>query len=162
MGPDVVERSIVVPCSVTTAFQVFTAQLNRWWPKSHSRSGDPTTTILIEPRPDGRLYERTSAGVEHAWGSVIIWEPPQHLAYHWYLGSSNEQPSRVDVHFIDLRNGQTRVDIMHRGPELIGDRWARNSVIYATSWEYVLPIYAAFCMGDGSSKPVLYAQEGTA
>jgi uncharacterized protein YndB with AHSA1/START domain len=161
MASDVVERSIVVPCSVTTAFQVFTAQLNRWWPKSHSRSGDPNTTILIEPRPDGRLYERTSAGVEHAWGSVIIWEPPHHLAYYWYLGSSNEQPSRVDVSFTEFDNGQTRVEIMHRGPELIGDRWARNSMIYAASWADVLPRYATCCVGDGSSKSVPSAQEGS-
>ena len=146
MAADVVERSIVVRCSITTAFDVFTAQLNRWWPKSHSRSGDPNTTIMIEPWPAGRLYERTSAGIEHTWGQVIIWEPPQRLAYHWYLGSSSEQPSRVDVRFTEFGVSQTRVEIAHRGPELVGALWARNSVIYAASWEQLLPIYARLCV----------------
>jgi uncharacterized protein YndB with AHSA1/START domain len=149
MTREAVERSIVVPCGAARAFQIFTAQLDHWWPRSHTRSGDPHTTVVIEPWTDGRLYERTSAGVEHAWGQVISWDPPSHLAYHWYLGSSSEQPSRVDVRFTDLGEGQTRVDVTHRGPELIGALWARNSVIYDTSWGHVLPVYAAYCTMTG-------------
>jgi len=90
MIPNSVERSIIVRCSIATALQVFSAQLNQWWPKSHSRSGDPNTTVMIEPWIGGRLYEHTQAGVEYVWGQVIIWEPPLRLTYHWYLGSSSE------------------------------------------------------------------------
>jgi uncharacterized protein YndB with AHSA1/START domain len=145
MPPEVVERSIVVQCSMDRAFQIFTDQLNRWWPKSHTRSGDPNTTVTIEPWQGGRLYERTPAGIEHVWGQVILWEPPQRLSYDWYLGSSREQPSRVEVHFTELGNNQTRVAVQHRGPELVGALWARNYAIYAASWADVLPAYGACC-----------------
>ena len=146
MIPNSVERSMTVRCSITTAFQVFSAQLNQWWPKSHSRSGDPNTTVMIEPWIGGRLYERTQAGVEYVWGQVIIWEPPLRLAYHWYLGSSSEQPSRVAISFTDLGNHQTRVDVFHRGPELIGAIWERNFSIYAASWDHILAAYTAVCV----------------
>lgn len=148
MPPEAVERAIVVRCSPATAFQVFTAQLDRWWPRSHSRSGDPAAAIALEPWPGGRLYERTPAGAEYDWGRVIAWDPPRHLAYHWYLGSGAEQPSRVDVRFVDLGDGQTRVEVTHRGPELLGELWARNSAIYAAGWAAVLPPFAALC-ADG-------------
>jgi uncharacterized protein YndB with AHSA1/START domain len=153
MTREAVERSIVVPCGAARAFQVFTAQLDRWWPRSHSRSGDPLTSVMLEPWAGGRLYERTPEGIEHAWGQVIRWEPPAHLAYHWYLGSGSEQPSRVDVHFTDLGDGKTRVDVLHRGPELLGALWARNSTIYDTSWGQLLPIYRAYCTTVGEQGP---------
>lgn len=116
MTPESVERSIVVPCTMARAFQIFTAELNRWWPRSHSRSGNPAITVTIEPRAGGRLYERTPKGLEYEWGQVIAWEPPRHLVYHWYLGSGSEQPSRVDVHFTDLDAGRTRVSLTCPSP----------------------------------------------
>jgi uncharacterized protein YndB with AHSA1/START domain len=143
MAPDVVRRTIVVRCGQSAAFQVFTAQLDRWWPKSHSRSGNPDTTVLLEQRVGGRLYERTPDGAEHIWGQVIAWDPPRHLAYHWYLGSGSERPSRVDASFSDRGDGQTQVEIEHRGPELIGELWLRNNAIYAASWEHLLQAYDA-------------------
>jgi uncharacterized protein YndB with AHSA1/START domain len=142
MAANSVERSIVVRCSRTTAFQVFTTQVDRWWPKSHLPGGDPMTTILIEPQLNGRLYERTAQGAEHTLGQIILWEPPERLAYHWYLGSGSERPSRVAITFTDLGDGRTRVDVAHRGPELIGELWARNSPIYASGWESVLAAYS--------------------
>lgn len=146
MTRESVERSIVVRCTITRAFQIFTAELDRWWPRSHTRSGNAESTLLIEPRPGGRLYERTPEGSEHLWGQVITWDPPRHLAYHWYLGSSSEQPSRVDVRFTDLGEGRTQVMVSHRGPELLGAHWERNSAIYDASWGTVLPAYGAACM----------------
>jgi hypothetical protein len=77
---------------------------------------------------------------------VIAWDPPRHLAYHWYLGSGSEQPSRVDVHFTDLDESRTRVGVTHRGLELLGPLWARNSAIYDASWGAVLPAFGASCM----------------
>ncbi|NTU82013.1 MAG: ATPase [Chloroflexales bacterium] len=146
MTHESVERSIVVPCIMARAFQIFTAELNRWWPRSHSRSGNPDITVTIEPWTGGRLYEQTPEGLEYEWGQVIAWDPPRHLAYHWYLGSSREQPSRVDVHFTDLGDSRTRVAVTHRGPELLGALWSRNSAIYDASWGVVLPAYGASCM----------------
>jgi uncharacterized protein YndB with AHSA1/START domain len=139
-----VHKTILVRCDVETAFRVWTEQIDLWWPKSHSRSRDPNTTVMLEARIGGRLYERTSQGVEHDWGEVIAWEPPHHFAFHWYLGSGPSQPTHVDVRFISQESENTRIEISHRGPELIGELWSRNRSIYDASWETVLTAYADF------------------
>lgn len=142
---DAVRKTIVVRCDVDTAFRAWTERINAWWPKGHSRSGNPRTTVVLEHRLGGRLYERTPEGVEHEWGAVVVWEPPRRLAYHWYLGSGADRPTRVEVHFIAQEDGSTRVDVSHHGPELIGDLWPRTSAVFDAAWDHVLAAYASAC-----------------
>jgi uncharacterized protein YndB with AHSA1/START domain len=144
-SPDVVYKTILVRCPIEMAFRVWTEQIDRWWPKSHSRSGDPGILVFLERQVGGRLYERTLDGVEYTWGRVLIWNPPRHLAYSWYLGSSVEQPTRVDVQFSSTAEGFTRLDITHRGPELIGELWVRTNARFAAAWEHVLASYGIAC-----------------
>lgn len=141
----IVSRSITIARSVADAFRLWTEQIHTWWPAGHSRSGDPATRVYLEGKISGRFYERTSQGVEHDWGQVIFWEPPHRLAYTWYLGSSPAQPTRVDVRFLSLGPTQTRIEIEHRGPELIGELWWRNQVRYGAAWDVVLPTYGLHC-----------------
>jgi uncharacterized protein YndB with AHSA1/START domain len=145
---NVVKKSIVVGRDVQGAFGIWTDQINVWWPVGHSISGDPKTQVFIEGRVGGRFYERASNGAEYDWGAVEIWEPPYHLAFTWYLGSSPELPTRVEVEFIPLDENRTRVEIEHRGPELIGELWWVNKSRYSTAWDKVLPEYAAACHSD--------------
>lgn len=69
---------------------------------------------------------------------MLIWNPPQHLAYFWYLGSSPDQPTCVDVQFSSTAEGFTRLDVTHHGPELIGELCARTNARFAAAWEHVL------------------------
>ena len=142
---NVVTKSIVVGQDVERAFGVWTERIDAWWPVGHSISGDRRTMVLIEGKVGGRFYERTSDGVEYEWGRVLVWEPPYYLAYTWYLGSSQEQPTRVDVRFVSLGGNMTRVEIEHRGPELIGELWWLNKSRYSTAWDKVLTEYEAVC-----------------
>jgi uncharacterized protein YndB with AHSA1/START domain len=137
-----VTKSITVACNVQNAFRIWTEQIYAWWPAGHSRSGDPATQVLIEGKVGGRFYERTSHGIEYDCGQVLLWEPPHRLAYSWFLGSGPEQPTEVDVRFIALGPTQTRVEVEHRGPELIGELWWRNQARYRAAWEVVLPAFA--------------------
>jgi len=143
-APDAVQKTIVVRCGLETAFRTWTEQIDAWWPKAHTRSGNPATTIVLERRLGGRIYERTPDGVEHEWGLVTGWDPPRHFAYHWYLGSGAERPSQVEVRFTAEGDGRTRVEVRHRGPELLGAIWARNSALYDAAWAHLLPAYQAF------------------
>ena len=98
--PDLSPRpfEMTVTCGLTSpppvVFRAWTEQIDAWWPKGHSRSGDPHTTVILERGLGGRLYERTPAGIEHAWGQVIAWDAPRHFALHWYLGSGPDQPTK--------------------------------------------------------------------
>lgn len=142
-APHTIHKIIVVRCELAAAFRTWTEQIGTWWPKGHSRSGDPNTLVMLEGYLAGRLYERTPDGAEHVWGKVIRWDPPHHLAYHWYLGSSAERPTRVDVWFRDNGDGRTRVEVTHRGPELVGELWDRTSTRFDAAWQHVLAAYAA-------------------
>lgn len=140
----VVAKAITVACNVQNAFRLWTEQIRTWWPAGHSRSGDPATQVFLEGKVGGRFYERTAQGDEYDWGQVVLWEPPHRLTYTWYLGSGPEQPTQVDVRFVALGPAQTRVEIEHRGPELIGALWGRNQARYQAAWAVVL---AAFAQG---------------
>ena len=136
-------HSIVVSCGVERAFHLWTGGIDRWWPKHHSRSGDSETTVTLEPRSGGRLYERTPQGRELEWGRVMRWEPPHLLTYNWYLGSSSDQPSEVTVRFTEDQPGQTTVDVYHRGPELLGAVWEARQEGFGKSWKAVCSAFAA-------------------
>jgi hypothetical protein len=145
---DAISKTIIVRCGVDTAFRTWTEQINAWWPKGHSRSANPSTTVFLERRVGGRIYERTPEGVEHEWGEVTVWDPPDHFAYHWFLGSGSERPTRVDVHFIAHGDRSTRVDVRHQGPEFIGELWSRTSAVFDAAWDALLPAYIAACTTD--------------
>jgi uncharacterized protein YndB with AHSA1/START domain len=138
---DVLRKSILIQCEVQTAFEVWTAQLDSWWPKSHSISGNRETQVFMEKRVGGRLYERTPDGMEFDWGHIKVWDPPRHLAYSWHLGSSLERPSQVDIFFIPQERNQTRVNVEHRGPEYIGQLWFQNVKGYDNAWDGVLAAF---------------------
>ena len=135
---DVVRKTVTVPRAQRDAFQLWTAQIHRWWPAGHSISGDRATRVVLEGREGGRFYEQTSEGAQHDWGRVLVWQPPQRLVFHWYLGSGPQLPTRVEVHFVPLDAQNTRIEVEHRGPDLIGELWQRNKGRYSAAWDAVL------------------------
>lgn len=138
---DEVRKTVIVRCSPDVAFRTWTEQINSWWPRNHSRSGDPATTVFLESHVGGRIYERTPEGSEHDWGRITSWDPPHHFGYYWYLGSGSGRPTLVDVHFSAHEEGATRVEVVHQGPQLIGKLWSLNSARYIAAWENILPAF---------------------
>jgi hypothetical protein len=51
-APDAIRKTASVRCDLNTAFRVWTEQIDAWWPKSHSRSGNVSTTTLV-PKGNG-------------------------------------------------------------------------------------------------------------
>jgi hypothetical protein len=51
-----VRRTIVIEASPQRAFEVFTAGIDRWWPKTHSLGSSPLVRSVIEPFVGGRWY----------------------------------------------------------------------------------------------------------
>ena len=106
-----------VPCPPALAFEIWTSGIDGWWPADHTVSGDDDATVVLEPVPGGRIYERTRTGVEHDWGEVIAWEPPVRLAYLWHLRRDRSDATEVEIRFEPLGSSGTRVQIEHRGWE---------------------------------------------
>ena len=132
-----------VDCPAAHAFEVWTADISRWWPSDHSVSGEADLTVVLEPRPGGRIFERRASGVEHDWGAVTIWEPPTRLGYTWHLNRDASDATDVEIRFIAQSDSSTTVEIEHRGWDRLGaggqDRRDRN---YG-GWATLLPHFIA-------------------
>jgi uncharacterized protein YndB with AHSA1/START domain len=138
-----------VACPADHAFRVWTTDIDRWWPADHTVTGTADATVVLEPRPGGRIFERTPGGVEHDWGEVTVWEPPARLGYLWHLGRDRAGATEVEIRFVSEGEERTRVEIEHRGWEALGadgEPWRdRNHV----GWATLLPSFVAAAEARG-------------
>jgi uncharacterized protein YndB with AHSA1/START domain len=125
------------------AFDVWTNRLAAWWPKGHSASGDPNTTVVFEPRLGGRIFERTSDGNEIEWGEITRWEPPHRLGYLWHITRQRAEATQVELAFVDVGDGTCRLDIEHSGWENLGTDAAQFRAGNVNGWGALIPNFLA-------------------
>lgn len=149
-GADV-RVEISVAASVERAFAVFTEQAHTWWPAPYKLGpGGARTGLVIEPKASGRWYERTDDGAECAWGEVLAFDAPNHLALSWAITPTFQpepdeaKASRVDVTFAADGPDRTTVTLVHSGLDRHGDGWeqARDGLAADGAWPGVLTAYA--------------------
>ena len=133
--------SFEVDCPAEHAFDVWTNKISRWWPADHSVSGENGLLVVLEGRPGGRIFERTSTGDEFEWGEVTVWEPPTRLAYLWHLRGDRADATEVEITFVDQGNLTTRVEIEHRGWERLGGSAQAWRDANQAGWNTLLDAY---------------------
>lgn len=146
-----ISRTLIVKSAVDRAFALFTEGLATWWPRMYTWAGDVLEVIAIEPRVDGRCFERGPHGFTCDWGRVLVWEPPHRLVFTWQISPKREpQPnpdkaSEIEVRFIAEGRATTRVVFEHRGFERHGEGGAayRAGLASAEGWTMILDCYAA-------------------
>jgi uncharacterized protein YndB with AHSA1/START domain len=142
-----VRKSVVVNADAATAFEIFTADIDRWWPKSHDIGASPIVQSIFEPFVGGRWYTKCEDGSEVSVGRVRVWEPGQRVVFSWDI-NSNWKPdltvsSEVEVSFIAEAAEVTRVNVEHRHFEALGEAGGnkmRNDV--DNGWPGLLDLYA--------------------
>ena len=147
-----VRKTITVAASQQRAFEVFTAQLGRWWPKEFHIGAAEMADFVLEPQVGGRWFELGVDGKECDTGRVTAYEPPDRVALAWHLnGSFQYDPdpthaSEVEVRFIAEGPTHTRVELEHRGFERHGaDAGAVQAAVDSPQgWPYCLDLYAKF------------------
>jgi len=139
-----IELEFTEACSSEHAFEVWAAKTSLWWPHDHSVSGEPGLSVTFEPRPGGRIFERTAGGVEHDWGKVLTWEPPRRITYLWHIGSDRTNATEVDITFTS-QGDATIVTIVHRGWERLGAAGADRRQLNQKGWVGLLPHFVAAC-----------------
>ena len=137
-----INKSIRVRCSSSHAFKVFTEKVDLWWPSGH-RMGKAPAEMAMEGRVGGRFYTRGADGVERDMGQVLRWEPPERLTCSWFLGTSAELPTEVDVRFV-AEGEHTLVEVVHREVHDMEGAWPTKVRIYTKSWETVLGALSEF------------------
>ena len=135
--------SYEIRCSAEHAFEVWTTRLSSWWPKGHSASGNPDTDVVFEPRLGGRIFERTPDGSEIDWGEVTHWSPPHGLGYVWHIARDRRDATIVELTFVDLGDGTTRLDIVHSGWERLGAEGPAWREANTDGWSALIPRFVA-------------------
>jgi uncharacterized protein YndB with AHSA1/START domain len=133
-----------VACSPQHAFDTWATDTSRWWPPSHSVSTDPGLIVTLEPRVGGRIFERTPSGEEHDWGEVLVWKPPERLAYLWHLRQDRDDATRVEITFSGGDQGTT-VRIVHSGWERLGAKGSDLRDRNRAGWGGLVPRFAEAC-----------------
>lgn len=119
MSADSARVSVSVAVPPPLAFEVFTADIDRWWrrgPKFRN-AGTASGFIRIEPQAGGRLFESFDrGGQQHVFevGRILLWDPPKRLSFSWRNSNYAEgEQTEVEVQFASVRGG-TEVTVVHR------------------------------------------------
>ena len=121
-----VRKTIVVAATPQRAFEVFTAGLDRWWPKNHGIGPGPVQQSFLEPFVGGRWYAVHEGGVEVVVGHVLVWQAAERLVVSWEISADwkpDPRPaftSEIEVQFAAETEGRTRVELEHRNFERLG------------------------------------------
>ncbi len=138
---EAIRLSFRIDCAVDHAFDVWTARTSMWWPKSHTVSGEGELDVVFEPRVGGRIFERSSDGIEHDWGRIVAWERPSRIVYEWHLRVDREDATEVEICFDEAPEGGTTVAIEHRGWERLGAQGPPRREGNLAGWGGLLPHY---------------------
>ncbi len=154
-----VRKSLVVQATPEKAFEVFTAGIDRWWPKTHGIGTGPVIESVIEPFVGGRWYSRHADGVQAVVGHVLVWEPAHRFVCTWEISADwKSDPRRVfasevEVRFVAEGPDATRVELEHRNFERMtapGGEKLRNDV--DRGWPAIMELFAQEISRDGGSK----------
>jgi uncharacterized protein YndB with AHSA1/START domain len=126
--------SVTVEVPPSLAFEIFTAEIDRWWRRGikHRHAGARQGLLRIEPEVGGRLFESVDGdNGPHVFevGRVQIWEPPRRLAFTWRNANfAAGERTEVEVEFTPAAAG-TLVTVTHRGlSALPADHPARHGL----------------------------------
>jgi uncharacterized protein YndB with AHSA1/START domain len=147
---DEVRVELTVEAPIETAFKVFTEGIDTWWPRGHYLGSGEMVEKVLEPRVGGKLYGREADGTRCSSGTVLVWDPPKHVAFSWEISlewqaqSDPELASRVDVAFAAEGPNRTAVTLVHSGFERHGTGWEsmRDGVAGEGGWPDMVNTFA--------------------
>ena len=135
-----VRKTAHVPLEPARAFEVFTAEMGRWWPlASHSVGLADAADVRFPVAPGDSIVEVLVDGTTHVWGTLLDRDPPHRVRFTWHPGSSPAQSTEVEVRFSEVTDG-TLVELIHSGWDRRPDGTAARER-YDTGWDLVVSGY---------------------
>jgi uncharacterized protein YndB with AHSA1/START domain len=147
---DPVQKSVTVRARPERAFEIFTREIDTWWPRSHHIGKSPMRRVMIEERANGRCYTEQEDGTESDWGRVLVWDPPRRfvmawqITHEWGYEASLAKSSEVEISFTPTPSGGTQVDLVHRffNRHGAGADAMRTAVGAPNGWTGLLQLFA--------------------
>lgn len=141
-----VRKRLRVKAPQATAFEIFAAGIDRWWPKSAHIGKSPMKAVIIEPRAGGRWYHTCEDGSEINTGRVLVWQPPERLVLAWQINGRWQYDAtlvtEVEVKFTADGAGVTLVEFEHRDLERLGDAAEEFRAKVDGGWSGILEGFA--------------------
>ncbi len=141
-------RSVEVKAPPAKAFDLFANHIGAWWTVGKTVGKNPHVAIVIEPRAEGRWYERDAEGNETQWGKVLAYEPPGRLLLGWQMNSQwafdPDFLTEVELTFEALAAGGTKVTLEHRNLERFGADAEKVYGQISGGWPYHLDNFAEY------------------
>ncbi len=139
--------TVAVP--IDEAFRVFTGSIDAWWPHQFHTGRAEVAEVVLEPRENGRWYERGVDGTECDWGRVLRWEPPHRLLFTWQINGSWQfdpdpaHASEIDVRFTANGPAETTVVVEHGCfDRLVGGGTIDDAIRGGGGWVLLLEEFA--------------------
>lgn len=141
-------QTIQVKAAPARAFELFATRMGEWWPKGKTVGGNSHVEIVIEPKAEGRWFERDAEGNETQWGKVLAWEPPSRLLLGWQLNTAwRYDPdflTEVELSFEPANGGGTLVTLEHRNLERFGAGADERRKSLNGGWPAMLGAFARY------------------
>lgn len=137
-----VVKEVRVSVAPAVAFEQFTRGMGGWWPLRHvSVFEEQSLGVRFEEWEGGGLAEVSARGLEADWGRVLVWQPPERVAFTWHPGRPAETAQCVEVRFISA-DGGTVVRLEQSRWEVLGAAAVETRASYETGWGGVLNAFA--------------------
>lgn len=148
--------SVEVKVSAARAFELFAQNMSDWWPRGQTPAARPHVALIVEPKRNGRWFERDADGAETPWGKVLAWEPPRRLVLGWQLDHQFRFDAavlmEVEILFEALPGGGTRVSLEHRDLEQLGAEAATFAGRIRTGWPERMGNFAQYAAGQAGAR----------
>ncbi len=142
-----VRCSLSVKAPPARAFEFFTRDIGRWWPKDKTIGPAHAAEIVLEPHVGGRWFERAADGIETGWGKVLVWNPPERLVLGWQIDATwkHDPNFETEVELVFKPEGAgTLVSLEHRNLERFGDSAEKIKTQISGGWPAILNFFAGF------------------
>ncbi|HVI48457.1 MAG TPA: hypothetical protein VM802_26545 [Chitinophaga sp.] len=148
-----ITRHLHISAPVAIAYAKFVYEINEWWPKTYTWSGEKVLNIRIHPAVNGLCTETGPYEFRCDWGRVVHIKEGSSIAFLWQINPKRapepdpEKASEVFLHFFADGTHQTKIDFGHR----YFDRHGREAGAYREAmdapegWDYILDCFTRYC-----------------
>ncbi|KAA0992262.1 SRPBCC family protein [Dyadobacter aurulentus] len=148
-----VTKKIVVPATPHDAFNYFVYELNQWWPKAYTWSGEKLVEIRINPQVNGLCTETGPFGFRCDWGRVTEFTQSVKLSFTWQISPARipepdpDKASLVSILFTKSLYDATDITLIHSNFEKHGDGASgyAEAMDSEQGWPKILDAFKVYC-----------------